>query len=121
MSTALRTSASKKYCNNIAVILVVLTTARGRTSNSAERSCVCVVLRFFASLKMNTVREVVMLSPQSLRASSSCQSGAVCSAARLSLRDDTNNRCVFWLVEGVIVTLRRILIVVVGYERVAGY
>ena len=70
---------------------------------------------------MNTVREVVIQSPQSLRASSSYQSGAVCSAARLSLRDDANNRCLFWLVEGVIVTLRRILIVVVGYERGTEY
>ena len=121
MSTALLTSASKKYCNNIAVILVVLTTARrGNLQQCGKKLCLrCFEIFRFA--QNDTVREVVMLSPQSLRASSSYQSGAVCLAARLSLRDDANNRCVFWFVEGVIVTLRRILIVVVGYERVAGY
>ena len=75
----------------------------------------------FRFAQNDTEREVVILSPQSLRASSSCQSGAVCSAARLSLRDDANNRCLFWLVEGIIVTLRRILTNTDGYERGTEY
>ena len=91
------------------------------TERNAVQYLIPRIERFFGFAQNDTFREVVILSPQSLRASSSCQSGAVCSAARLSLRDDANNRCLFWLVEGIIVTLRRILTNTDGYERGTEY